>query len=299
MKRRRTTGTLVIGGALFVCVALVYFEQVAQPTQNPIQLENAKAGTTDWNLDNPSSSREIEGYASAVRINRGESIRFFVSTSSPSYTLEIFRMGSYGGAGGRRITLPVTLTGNSQTTPTTDATTGITECNWSFPYTVTTSNADPSEWVSGFYLVKLTASSGKQRYIPFVVRDDSRSSDLVFNVSMNTYEAYNAWPCANPNTCANGKSLYTYNSSLSIPTAQMNGGAGFNSAVKVSFNRPYDDGWGSGQFLSFDFNMIGFLEAEGYDVTYQADLDTHLNPTSLLQHKGYMSVGHDEYWTLE
>src|SRR5262249_26276375 len=79
----------------------------------------------------------------------------------------------------------------------------------------------------------------------------------------------------------------------------LNGGAGFNSAVKVSFNRPYDDGWGSGQFLSFDFNMIGFLEAEGYDVAYQADLDTHLNPTSLLQHKGYMSVGHDEYWTLE
>src|SRR5215475_10888404 len=121
MKRRRTTGTLVIGGALFVCVALVYFEQVAQSTQNPIQLENAKPGTTEWNLDNPSSSRQIEGYASAVSINRGEAISFFVNTSDPSYTLEIFRMGWYGGTGGRRITQPITLTGHSQTIPSTDS----------------------------------------------------------------------------------------------------------------------------------------------------------------------------------
>ncbi|MDO8432905.1 MAG: hypothetical protein Q7S58_10910 [Candidatus Binatus sp.] len=51
--------------------------------------------------------------------------------------------------------------------------------------------------------------------------------------------------------------------------------------------------------MNFDFDMIGFLEKEGYDVAYQADVDTHLNPASLTRHKGYMSVAHDEYWTLE
>src|SRR5262249_39387742 len=123
-----------------------------------------------------------------------------------------------------------------------DPTTGMVECNWSAPTTVTTSNSNPTQWVSGFYVILLTGSSGLQRYIPFVVRDDSRVSDLLWHVSFNTYEAYNAW---------GGKSLYTYNSNASIAGAQAQaGGAGLNSAVKVSLNRPFDDGWGTGQFLS-------------------------------------------------
>jgi hypothetical protein len=51
----------------------------------------------------------------------------------------------------------------------------------------------PSTWVSGFYLVKLQASSGKQSYIIFVVRNDGRQSDLFFQASVTTYQAYNAW----------------------------------------------------------------------------------------------------------
>ena len=69
--------------------------------------------------------------------------------------------------------------------------------------------------------------SGLQTYISFTVRDDSRNSALLFQSSYNTSEAYNAW---------GGKSLYTYNSTQGIP------------AVKVSFNRPFDEGWGTGTF---------------------------------------------------
>ena len=44
--------------------------------------------------------------------------------------------------------------------------------------------------------------------------------------------------------------------------------------------------------------MIRWLESNGYDVTYQAGIDTDRNPVSLLlQHKLFLSVGHDEYWS--
>jgi hypothetical protein len=77
---------------------------------------------------------------------------------------------------------PVTLNAVSQPLPTPDPTYFMVECNWTKSFTLTTSNpSDPTDWVSGIYVAKLTASSGRDRYIIFVVRDDSRSSSLVYS----------------------------------------------------------------------------------------------------------------------
>jgi len=121
--------------------------------------------------------------------------------------------------------------------PDPDPTTGIVECHWTNPYTLTIPNSsDPTDWTSGVYVAKLTAaSSGKQSYIIFVVRDDARYSDFLYQMSVSTYQAYNNW---------GGKSLYGWNS----PSG---------AAVKVSFDRPYAMGnqaisapaVGSGEFL--------------------------------------------------
>ena len=208
-------------------------------------------------------------------VNAGGQISFFVNTIDPQYTLTIYRLGYYGGLGGRQMTQPVTLTGIAQPIPTPDPTYGMAECQWTSPYTFTV----PSNWVSGIYVVKLVGSqSGKQRYIVFVVRNDGRASDLIFQSSVSTYQAYNAW---------GGKSLYTYNSTDGI------------AAVKVSYNRPYDDSQGAGNLLQWELDMLAFLEQEGYNVVYSTDVDTHESPSQLLLHKGYLSVGHDEYWSYE
>jgi hypothetical protein len=253
--------------------------QIVGAVQNPTQIENGKTGTSDWRLTNAASKREIEGFASAASINRGGQITFFVNTKDPTYTIEIFRTGWYGGLGGRRETQPTTLRGIVQPIPSPDPTTGLAECNWSGGYTLTVSNPfDPTDWVSGIYLAKLTGSSGNQSYIIFVVRDDSRPSDLICQSTETTSQAYNAW---------GGKSLYNYNSTNSIP------------AVKVSFNRPYDDGEGTGEFLSYEFDGIAYLESQGYDLTYSTDIDTHANGAALIQHKGFLVMGHDEYWSYE
>jgi N,N-dimethylformamidase beta subunit-like, C-terminal len=250
----------------------------ASDRPNPIALENEKPGDASWQLSNPATQHEIEGYASAASVNRGESISLFVNTAEPSYTLEVFRMGWYGGAGARAMTAPITRPGTQQPIPQMDPDTGLIECQWTDPYTLTipANPTDPTDWASGVYLVKLTAgSSGKQSYIIFVVRDDERRSDLLFQASVNTYEAYNDW---------GGRSLYSH-----------------PRAFKVSFNRPYVRGDGSGDFLwsrgGWEYNMLRFLEREGYDVTYSTDVDTHARGSLLLLHNGFLVVGHDEYWS--
>jgi hypothetical protein len=237
------------------------------------ELENARLGTRAWQISNPARHREIEGFASQASVNRGEEISFFVSTPEPTYAIEIFRMGWYGGTGGRVLMAPVVRTGKMQTMPEPDPQTGRIECQWVDPYVLRIPNStDPADWPSGIYLAKLTAgASGKQSYIIFVVRDDARRSDLLFQSSVTTFEAYNNW---------GGKSLYTN------PRAH-----------KVSFNRPYRRGFGSGDFFLWELSMLRFLEREGYDVTYSTDVDTHQRGDLLFTHRGFLSVGHDEYWS--
>ncbi len=245
-----------------------------------IRQENAKTGTTAWVLANPAQNGEISGYASLTSVNRGQSIKFFVKTSDPSYTMEFFRLGWYGGTGARSMGAPVTRLGTPQPACLAGDV-GLLECNWTDPYVLTVPNnlTDLTDWASGVYLAKLTSNPSQlQSYIVFVVRDDARFSDVLFQSSVITYQAYNAW---------GGKSLYRSNSSGGIP------------ARKVSLNRPYDDGDGSGQVLFWEYNAIRFLEREGYDVTYATDIDVHVDASLLLRHRAFLSMGHDEYWSWE
>lgn len=243
---------------------------------NVVQLENAKQGDPGWQLTNISTNHEIEGYLSLTSVPRGGSIRIFVSTQDPSYTIDIYRAGWYGGAGARRMLPSIQRTGIKQVLPTPDPTTGMVECNWANPYVlnIPLDTADSTDWASGIYLVNLTGSSGLQAELIFVVRDDQRTSTYLFQSSVNTFEAYNNW---------GGKSLYAFNSTGP-------------QAVKVSFNRPYVNG-GPSDFLVWEYNMVRFLEREGYDVTYATDVDTHENPNLLLSHKEFVVAGHDEYWS--
>lgn len=244
---------------------------------------SAPVGTSDWQLSDPVTDREIEGYASAASINLGDTIHFHVSTADPSFTLEVFRLGWYDGAGALRVSNPVTLKGQLQETPAPDAATGLLECRWSRSYSLTarTQRGFTGRWRSGVYLAKLTGSSGKQTYIKFIVRDDARTPDLMFQSSVTTDQAYNNWP----GIAAGGRSLYDFNS------------AG-RRGIKVSFNRPYG-GHGAGFFFGWEHNMLRFLEREGYDVGYCTSIDTHERPSMLPSARAFLSVGHDEYWSYE
>ena len=275
---------------------------------NHVAHENALPGTADWHLDNPALLREIEGYASATSVNGGDIISLFVNTNAPSFTLEVFRTGWYQGLGARRLLDPVDIPGTSQITPAPDPTTGFVEANWVNPFELQTSDSisgDP--WPTGVYLARLTESvGGMQSYIIFVVRDDGNHHDMLFQLPVTTYQAYNAW---------GGKSIYGFNSGIAEPWGSTPGAR----ATHISFDRPYARnpydpaayGMGAGEYLTnvqpvgridgagWDYNMVRWLEHEQYDVGYITNIDTHRNLYSPSDTFAFISQGHDEYWTWE
>jgi hypothetical protein len=130
----------------------------------------------------------------------------------------------------------------------------------------------------------------------------------MMQASVTTYQAYNAWgqeAITATNPTYTGKSLYDNKSSTSclVASATCTDGVSTTGGVtarKVSFNRPYADiynGRGAGQFFGFEVRMLRFLEREGYDVVYSTNIDTHTAGAQLTRYRGFLSVGHDEYWT--
>ena len=55
---------------------------------------------------------------------------------------------------------------------------------------------------------------------------------------------------------------------------------------------------GSGEFLLWEFPLAFWMEQQGYDVSYISNIDTHADPARLLKTRAFISVGHDEYWSL-
>ncbi|AGY56707.1 N,N-dimethylformamidase beta subunit family domain-containing protein [Gloeobacter kilaueensis] len=265
-------------------------------TGNPIYLENLKPGTTNWQIPSGSKSGgEIAGFAGALSVNKGEALPLMVSFDvygsggSPSqilgqYTVEVYRLGYYGGTGGRLMTTLGPINGYRQADCLIgDQATRLVECKWLQNATIQTG----SDWTTGLYAAKLIdGRNGKQAYVWFVVRDDASHSDLLFQSSVNTFNAYNYF-----GGYQGGFSLY-----------RGNDGTYNTRAFKVSFDRPYADSIGStdpNNPMGQEYGMAYWLERQSYDVSYTTNLDVSLNASLLQQHKGFLSVGHDEYWTME
>src|SRR5258708_38906529 len=92
--------------------------------------ENLLPVTRDWRRPDPADNRQIEGYASLTSVPNHGYIDLFVSTGDATYTLSIYRMGWYGGTGGRLVLVPKTLTRVLQVTPDPDPVTRTIECHW-------------------------------------------------------------------------------------------------------------------------------------------------------------------------
>jgi hypothetical protein len=257
-----------------------------------IARENQLEGTRDWMLAKTAVDPKtryrcpwVEGYCSHRSVRAGETIRFYVSTKpASSFTIDLYRMGYYGGAGGRHMARLGPFAGEVQPDPPVGAN-RLRECRWGESAALSI----PEGWVSGVYLGKLTTAEGWQSYVIFVVRDDRRA-DFAFQCADHTWQAYNRWPSQ--------FSLYDDGKQ------QWYCGPG----VDVSFDRPYGKycqildaplSQGSGEFFLWEFPFAFWLEREGYDVTYISNLDTHADPTGLRRTKGFLSVGHDEYYSIE
>jgi Domain of unknown function (DUF4082)/Cadherin-like domain len=295
-------GLTITGGGVTLGVA----STASASTPNSIVTENQLAGTpqTTWDLSGvgqysgfgltsltgqqPVVNNFIEGFADGLSVNHGQTINFKINTDCKNYRIDIYRLGYYKGLGARLITTIQKSTASLQPTPLTNPAVGLVDAgNWS----VTASWNVPANAVSGVYIAHMVRqdSVSGENHIPFVVRDDGTSHDIVFQTADPTWHAYNGW---------GGPNLY--------------GGAPGNiddRANKVSYNRPITTrdsiGAASGPqdfVFGAEYAAVRWLEANGYDVCYIAGVDVdRLDPSGkgaqLVNHKVYLSVGHDEYWS--
>ncbi len=248
------------------------------PVVSPVACENTKPGNpeSEWGISGAGSA-SIQGFATEMSVNVGETEGFKIDTNASSYRLDIYRMGYYAGMGARRVATVNPTVLNNQPNCLTASTTGLVDCgNW-------TRNASwqvPTDAVSGIYFARLVRTDGTAgaSHVFFVVRNDSSNSQLLFQTSDTTWQAYNQY---------GGNSLYT--------------GSPAGRAYKVSYNRPFTTrDTGSEDFVfNAEYPMVRWLESNGYDVSYSSGIDTDRRGAELLEHKTFMSVGHDEYWSGE
>ena len=262
--------------------------RLIQAQTNPIVVENGiSVGNDAWDVSG-SGDASIQGFATDISVNKGQPVSFKIKTTAANYTIDIYRLGYYGGAGARKM---ATLTHSGvQTQPACniDGATGLADCgNWAVSATWSaTANA-----TSGIYVAKLTRSDlGGTSHIPFIIRDDSRKADVVFQTSDTTWQAYNQY---------GGGSLYCGGPHSNAGTVYSCTGR----ATKVSYNRPFDTRAHDPQSFLFnaEYPMVRFLEANGYDVKYISGVDTERGAANLIaagtMPKAFLSVGHDEYWS--
>jgi hypothetical protein len=286
---------------------------------NRIVAENCKPGnpSTEWDV-NGSGDLKIQGFATDISVNVGETISFKVESASPAYRIDIYRLGYYGGMGARQVAsiTPSVALPQSQPACLTDMTVRLYDCgNWA----VSASWAVPRDAVSGIHIARLVREDNepaswapdnsrttaarptpsphaygalglgrlanalkepRASHIYFVVRDDERRADLLFQTMDTTWQAYNRAGITS-----------TYGSF--DPARPM------ERAYKVSLNRPYvtRDYRAVNLVFNAEYPMLRWLEANGYDVTYSTGVDSDRRGALIRNHKVFLSVGHDEYWS--
>lgn len=258
-----------------------------------LRMENELPGTDDWQLTytrvDPGTKYRcpwIEGYVSKASVREGEKLDIFVSTQPEGeFTIDFYRLGYYGGKGAQHKLSIGPFPGKKQPDPV-EGEQRLRECQWE----PSASIEIPADWLSGVYIGKLSLVEGRfQSYIVFIVRD-YRPASIVFQCSDNTWQAYNRWP-DNYSLYDDGKQMWS-----------------LGSGVKVSYDRPYGKycqildsplSQGSGEFLLWEFPLAYWLEEQGYDVTYVSNTDVHASSNCITRGRVFLSVGHDEYWSLE
>ncbi|HSA49025.1 MAG TPA: N,N-dimethylformamidase beta subunit family domain-containing protein [Yinghuangia sp.] len=248
--------------------------------------ENAKRGDRGWQIgDKPASDRigQIKGYATEAGIPPGGRLRLKVSVDRDQpFSVEIYRLGYYGGSAGRLMARADGIPGKRQEPAYQDPQSGAVVCAWEDTW----ETEIPHDWPGGAYFAVLTNAEGFRNYVQFTVTEPERAGDFLVVLPVMTCQAYNQYPIDG----RTGRSLYYgQNPSTGKASADL-------KARAVSFDRPYS---GAGFPHAFELNhsFIRWAEQRGYDLVYATDFDLHHGRVDPGRHRALIFPGHDEYWS--
>ena len=155
--------------------------------QNEIAAENVLPGNpaSQWDVSGAGDT-DLQGFATDISVNKGETVSFKIQTPSSSYRIDIYRLGYYGGLGARLVATVQPSATLPQTQPAcvSDISTGLVDCgNWA---------------VSASWNVPATATSGI--YIAKLVRQDPRTAAPATSPSSCVTTAVTPTCCSRPRT---------------------------------------------------------------------------------------------------
>lgn len=243
---------------------------------NAIGRENALVGTDAWSIgDLPAT---IQGYLNPASVRPGDRLSVHAD-SAAAFDIEWYRLGWYGGRGGRLLRIDRGLPARPGSSPQRDPTTGRAEAAWAASLELEV----PPDWPSGMYTAVLRPVGGNPGYAPFTVKSGSATPAPVLFVSATmTWHAYNLWGGAN---------LYDA-STADSPEISLG-----RRALQVSFDRPYALRQGAGYQQRWELQFVRWQERETRDVDYAADVDLELDPGVLAGRQLIVFAGHHEYWS--
>jgi hypothetical protein len=217
----------------------------------------------------PGYSFAQEGaYVNSITVTQGDTLKFYVSTSSHPFDMRITRFITSEVKA--RITDIKSLPGGIREVP---ADAYINGCRWPETYRFVI----PESWEPGMYRATFPTSAGGGGVLFFVkAKNPGSYANTLVVLNTNTWQAYNAF---------GGKSLYPSNSP--------------NRSYKVSFLRPSTHGYGAYLFFKHEVKFVDWMYSENQKVEYASDFDIHSDPELLKKYKIVAVVGHGEYWSYQ
>lgn len=236
---------------------------IFQIPHTTIAEENAKDGHDGWRLTRPDST--VVAFTVPSSVTSGESLKFHVASGSSRYKLSVYRLGWYGGKGGRLMYEKDAIV-SPRVSTAVDPKTRTTIASWGPSHSVDV----PDDWRSGIYVAVATASNGGQSLTPFWIRSKEAVAPAIASSGLLTAAAYNNW-------------------TLSL----------YGGATAVGLDRPNRARGGAGEVLPWDLALVRHMERSGIDTDYMADVDSHDHEDIYNGRKLIALMGHHEYYSAE
>jgi len=231
----------------------------------------APRGSEDWRLRRPSRHGEVAAYTTRASGVPGTRVGLKVSTTEGGYEASAWRIGAYEGGTGAFVWESGFRLGHQQPGPRlAPAATRTVVAPWTRDLTV-----DTTAWRPGFYVFRLRTQTGWDTLVPYVVTSPTAAGTVALVAPITTWQAYNAW---------GGYSLYA-------------GANGDSPSHAVSFDRPYNGATGANDYRTAAIPIIVRAEQTGVPLSWFTNVDLATTPGALEGARGYVSMGHDEYWT--